>query len=72
LHGRTITLHRFEDLSSLRTSNFFAGARRGVVIDDQDLVNEAGGREVLDGTPDGLPLVVGGQDERDDLTFPDG
>jgi hypothetical protein len=60
------------DLARLRGRDFLAGARRGVVVDDQDLVNEAGGREILDGSPDGIPLVVGGQDEGDDLTFPDG
>jgi hypothetical protein len=60
------------DLARLRGRDLLAGARRGVVVDDQDLVNEAGGGEVLDGTPDGLPLVVGGQDEGDNLTFPDG
>jgi hypothetical protein len=60
------------DLARLCLGDLLAGAGRGVVVDDQDLVNEASGREVLDGTPDGFPLVVGGQDERDDLTFPDG
>jgi len=65
-------LHRLVDFARLRLRDLFAGAGRGVVVDDQDLVNEAGGREILNGTPDGLPLVVGGQDERDDLTFPDG
>jgi hypothetical protein len=60
------------DLARRRGCNLGAGARRGVVVDDQDLVNEASGGEILDRTPDGIPLVVGGQDEGDDLTFPDG
>jgi hypothetical protein len=60
------------DFARLRGRDFLAGAGRGVVVDDQNFVNEAGGREILDGTADGIPLVVGGQDERDDLTFPDG
>jgi hypothetical protein len=51
------------DLARLRLRNLLAGAGRGVVVDDQDLVNEAGCREILDGTPDGIPLVEGGQDE---------
>jgi hypothetical protein len=65
-------LYRFVDFARLRRRNLLAGAGSGVVVDDQDLVDEAGGREVLNGTSDGIPLVVGGQDERDDLTFPDG
>jgi hypothetical protein len=65
-------LHGLVDLARRRLRDLVAGTGRGVVVDDQDLVNEAGGREILDGTPDGIPLVVGGQDERNDLTLPDG
>jgi hypothetical protein len=51
------------DLARLGGRDFFAGSGRRVVVDDQDFVNEASRREFLDGMPDGIPLVVGGQDE---------
>jgi hypothetical protein len=56
-------LHRLAHLAGASGRDFLAGAGRGVVVDDDDLVNDAGGVEFLDGATDGIPLVVGRQDE---------
>jgi hypothetical protein len=60
------------DLPRLRSGDLFTGTGSGIVVDDQDLVDEAGRFEVLDATPDRIPLVVGRQDQRNNLSLPDG
>ena len=52
--------------------HLLGGAGGGVVVDDEDLVDQAGVEELADHAGDRVLLVVGGEDDRDELALPHG
>src|SRR5215218_3469446 len=68
--GPAVALTRLVDLARGGLGHFLAGARFRIVVDDEDLVDQAGGEKALDGGADRAPLGIRHQNHRDALPLP--